>query len=55
MWELSKVNKVTTGVPGPVLLERYDAVARLLENENAAFSESCAAIGWEGCNSVRSL
>ena len=40
---------------GPVLLRRYDAVGRLLANGSAAFIESCAAIGWKDCDSVRSL
>ena len=32
---------------GPVLLLRHGAVARVLANGNAVFSESCAAIGWK--------
>ena len=40
---------------GPVLLLRHDAVARILANGSAAFIESCAAIGWNSCDSVRSL
>ena len=40
---------------GPVLLLRQDAVARILANGSAAFFESCAAIGWKACDSVRSL
>ena len=40
---------------GPVLLLRHDAVARISANESAAFIESCAAIGWNSCNSVKSL
>ena len=40
---------------GWVLLLRHDAVARILANGSAAFFESCAAIGWKDCNSVRSL
>ena len=40
---------------GPVFLLRHDAVARILANGSAAFIESCAAIGWNSCNSVRSL
>ena len=34
---------------------RHDAVARILANGSAAFIESCAAIGWNSCDSVRSL
>ena len=40
---------------GPVLLLRYDAVARILANGCAAFFESYAAIGWYDGDSVRSL
>ena len=40
---------------GPVLLLRHDAVARILVNGSAAFIESYAAIGWNYCDSVRSL
>ena len=40
---------------GPVLLPRHDAVAQILANGSAAFIESCAAIGWNSCDSVRSL
>ena len=40
---------------GPVLLLRHNAVAMLLANGSAAFFESCAAIGWNSCYSVRSL
>ena len=43
------------GPQGPVLLLRHDAVARILANGSAAFIESCAAIGWNSCDSVRSL
>ena len=38
-----------------VLLLECDAVARLLANGSAAFKESCAAIGWKDCDSIRSL
>ena len=34
---------------GPVLLLRHGAVARILANGDAAFFESCAAIGWNDC------
>ena len=44
-----------SGVQGPVLLLRHDAVARILANGSAAFFESCAPIGWKDCDSVRSL
>ena len=44
-----------TASRGPVLLLRHDAVARILANGSAAFIESCAAIGWNFCDSVRSL
>ena len=37
----------------PVLLLRHDAVARILANGNAAFIESCAAVGWNSCDSAR--
>ena len=40
---------------GPVLLLRHDAAARILANGSAAFIESCAAIGWNSCDSDRSL
>ena len=40
---------------GPVLLLRLDAVASILANESAAFFESCATIGWEDYDNVRSL
>ena len=40
---------------GPVLLLRHDAVARILANGSAAFIESCLAIGWNSCDSIRSL
>ena len=40
---------------GPVLLLRHDAVARILANWSAAFIESCAAICWNFCDSVKSL
>ena len=40
---------------GPVSPLRHDAVARILANGSAAFFESCAAIGWKDCDSVRSL
>ena len=33
----------------PVLLLRHGAVARILANGDAAFFESCAAIGWKDC------
>ena len=42
-------------VLSPVLLLRHDAVARILANGSAAFFESCAAISWNDCDSVRSL
>ena len=31
----------------------YDAVATLLANESTVFIESCATVGWKGCDSVR--
>ena len=40
---------------GPLLLLRHDAVVRILANGSAAFFESCAAIGWKDCDSVRLL
>ena len=40
---------------GPVLILRHDAVARILANGSAAFFESCAAIGWKACDSIRLL
>ena len=43
----------TKPVQGPVLLLQHDAVARILANGSAAFIESCAAIGWNSCDSVR--
>ena len=39
---------------GPILFSRYDVAARLLDNDSAAFNESCAAIGWKGYDSIRS-
>ena len=39
---------------GPALLLWHKAVA-LFANGSAAFIESCAAIGWNSCDSVRSL
>ena len=33
----------------------HDAVTRILANGSAAFFESCTAIGWKTCDSVRSL
>ena len=39
----------------PVLLPWYDCVARPLANKIAAFIESCAAIGWKYCKSIRLL
>ena len=50
-------NTTNPGMPGlgPALLMRHDAVARILANGSAAFIESCAAIGWNSCDSVRSL
>ena len=44
-----------SAVQGPVLLLWHDAVARILANGSAAFIESCVAIGWSSCDSVRSL
>ena len=41
-------------IQGPVLLLWHDPFARLLANGSAAFIESCAAIGWKDCDSVRS-
>ena len=51
-WEDNGTTYIT---PGPVLLVRHDAVPRILDNGNAAFFESCAAIAWKDCDSIRSL
>ena len=40
---------------GPDLLLRLDVVGRILANGSVDFFESCAAIGWNVCDSVRSL
>ena len=40
-------------VLGTLLPLWYHIVARLLANERAAFIESCTAIGWKDCDSVR--
>ena len=50
-----KISTVSHPSQGPVLLLRYDAVARSLIIRGTAFIESCAAIGWNSCDSVRSL
>ena len=42
-------------VLGTVLLLRHDAVLSISAYGSAAFIESCAAIGWNSCDSVRSL
>ena len=47
--------KLDAASPGPVLLHRSDAVERILANGSAAFIESCATVGWNSCDSVRSL
>ena len=39
---------------GPVLLLWHD-VTRISANGSAAFTESCAAIGWKNCDNVRLL
>ena len=46
---------IETLYQGPVLLLRHDAVAKNLVNGSAAFIESCAAGGWNSCDSVKSL
>ena len=46
--------EVGVTLQGPVLLLRH-VVARRLANEGTVFIESCAAIGWKDCESVRSL
>ena len=40
---------------GPIRLLQHDAVARILAYGGTAFIESCAAIGWNSCDSVMSL
>ena len=52
-WSRQLTHICTTGPCLAIL--RHDAVARILANGSAAFIESCAAIGWNSCDSVRSL
>ena len=40
---------------GPILLLRHDIVTIILANGSAAFIESCVAIGWNSCDSIRPL
>ena len=54
-WRVYRAVRSDGQVQGPVLLLRYDAVPRILANGSAASIESCAAIGWNSCDSVRSL
>ena len=50
-----EVYTMPADVLGPVLLLRHDAFARILTNGSTAFFESCTAIDWKACDSVRLL